>query len=292
MKNPNALMSFGQAIEAAKQGIAVSAQGWDFIDRLTSPTPADKQVPLDQIWSPENRRIGALMGQKELTVKPYFTKMTRQGIENYIPTNEDMFDAWMVSDYFLHCASISVDYDHSDSEINMSFSVMTDSDAAQANLPFAQLYQQKMIGYHNNIYFIAGNESSNKLNATIFNTLVQHTNNRMAKETFDGFIINQEFYKDGWTEYCDPIAVAEYKLITINEKDFDIDEQLPEHCPINVIVDVGSLIDLNLPTGDSALDFVTAQLERMNQTNLSINWVEFDLGDELSASAAANKGEE
>lgn len=292
MKKANQLMTFGQAIELAKQGIPVSAQGWDFIDRLTACTSATMLVPVDEIWSPENRRIGALLGQKEVPVKPYFTKMTRQGIENYIPTNEDMFDLWMVSEAYLHCTSITADYDFLHRSIDMSFALMTDEHVINGNLPFTQLYRQKMIGYHDNVYFVAGSEAPNKLNATIFNTLVQHANNRMNDRTFDGFVTDVDFYQDGWLGYCDGIAGAKYNLIVIDERNFDIDTMIPTHQAVNVILDAGSLMDISLPTGDTALDFITAQLIRMSHDNQHVNWVEFDLGDELTASAALDEGAE
>ena len=289
MLKANPLMTFGQAIELAKHGIAVSAQGWDLVDRITG-IHETKRVDTDQIWSPENRRVGTLLGSPDAKtpVKPYFTKMTRQGIENYIPTNADMFDFWMRSESYLRCKSISIDMDGSEEGLNLSFGLISAEDHANSELPFWDLYANNLIGFHNRVYFIAGSKAPNILNAAVFNALCQHANNRMSTESFDGFVLTPEFYQDGWLGYCD-IDTAHYQMMELTPSWFDVDSQITDLSnPVTIIVDEESLTGMDLIIGDNALDFVCNQLIQLSEENPNVNWVVLNLKNQIELSAAAN----
>ena len=278
---------FSTAMNFIRKGVPVSASNWNFVDRLSGTTET-KQVRTEDIWLPENRRVSELIHGKTgvVNVKPYMTKMTLGGIENYIPTNEDLFDKWMRADTFLHCTSIN-HYPEESDDVNLTFHLMSGKEHINNNLPFWKLYEQEMIGYHNRFVFIAGTDAANKLNATIINTLQQYANIRNMDKAYDGFIMDAGFYKDDWRDYCDKSQIY-YNLLTIDSRDFDIDmliQNLLIVGPVNVFIDVGSLIHLQLPTGDSALDHVTNQLIVLSESNPNLNWVTLDFQEEISNSA-------
>ena len=194
-------MNFSQAIEKAKQGIPVSTNNWDFIGRLTG-TNEIKQVPANQIWSPENRRIGALLEGSEgnINVLPYMTKMTRQGIINYIPTNEDMYANWMPSDVAQRCSIIEA---NDEDNVVIKTELISSHEHLGSHFPFWMLYAQDMIGYHHRAIFVAGCRSNNLINSTIFNQLSTAINDRATDEDTTGFTTDLGFYKDDWNAYCD-----------------------------------------------------------------------------------------
>lgn len=284
--------TFGEALELAKNGVAVSATSWDFVDRLTGTKDA-KHVPADQIWSPENRRIGALLVGKNgpVPVLPYTTKMTRNGIINYSPDNKDLYDTWMRSDVALRCSNIYMTEDSE--EINVILEQMTSNEHLQLDLPFWMLYDQDMIGYHHRSVFIAGHRSANVLNSTLFNMLSSHIDNRKEVRIHDGFDVDVDFYGDGWMECCDENQ-KQYLHFNIDEHDFDIDQLFSvylknEYDPCNIFVDIDSLNDMNLNNGDNALEHVRAQILFLTKQYPNIHWVTFSLSEEMTRSKSLNE---
>ena len=283
--NQNHILSFSQAFELAKTGVPVSSSLWDHVDRITS---IDKvmQVQADQIWSPENRRIGALLkGPKGLIdVNPYSTKITRQGIINYIPTNEDLHAEWMRSDYVMRCVGISHSPEESDG-YNLAFARTTPFEHIGANLPFWKLYDQEMIGYHHNAIFIAGGSKANIINSLIYNMLSSAIDNRFTQTMYDGFIDDDKLLEDeGWVDCCTP-DVRDYFHIVMSEKDFDIDTHfLIVDKPLNVFIDIDSLNELNLVNGENALEYVRGQMMLLKQKFPLLNWVSFSLKEEMQGS--------
>ena len=279
-------MNFSQAIEKAKQGIPVSTNNWDFIGRLTG-TNEIKQVPANQIWSPENRRIGALLEGSEgnINVLPYMTKMTRQGIINYIPTNEDMYANWMPSDVAQRCSNIEAnDIGDGIDDFIIKTELMSSREHLSSHMPFWMLYDQDMIGYHHRAIFVAGCRSNNLVNSTIFNMLSAMINDRTIDEDTTGFTTDLGFYKDDWNAYCDG-QQEEYLHLDLDERDFDIDYRITSvNKPTNLFIDIDSLNQMNLSNGENAVDYVKAQCIELSKKFPLLNWVSFSLKEELGNS--------
>ena len=283
-------MDFSQAIEKAKQGIPVSASNWDFIGRLTG-TNETKQVPANQIWSPENRRIGALLEGEEgnINVLPYMTKMTRQGIINYIPTIEDMYAHWMPSDVAQRCSIIEA---NDEDNVVIKTELISSHEHLGSHFPFWMLYAQDMIGYHHRAIFVAGCRSNNLINSTIFNQLSTAINDRATDEDTTGFITDLDFYNDDWNAYCDG-QQKEYLHLNLDERDFDIDYRIISvNKPTNLFIDIDSLNEMNLSNGENALDYVKAQCIALNEKFPLLNWVSFSLKEEMGNSSNLNKDDE
>lgn len=279
-------MNFSQALEKAKQGIPVSASNWDFIDRLTG-TNEVKEVPANQIWSPENRRIGSLLKGPEgnIDVLPYLTKMTRRGIINYIPTNEDMYSNWMPSDVANRCSSIEInDLGDGYDEVIIKTELISSSEHLSTSFPFWMLYDQDMIGYHHRAIFVAGCRSNNLVNSTIFNILSEKINNRAIDEDVTGFQTDLAFYNDDWNAYCDG-KQKNYLHLNIDELDFDIDYRITRvDEPTNIFIDTDSLNEMNLRNGENAVEYIRAQCIKLNMKFPLLNWVSFSLKEMSSNS--------
>lgn len=279
-------MNFSQALEKAKQGIPVSASNWDFIDRLTG-TNEVKEVPANQIWSPENRRIGSLLKGPEgnIDVLPYLTKMTRRGIINYIPTNEDMYSNWMPSGVANRCSSIEInDLGDGYDEVIIKTELISSSEHLSTSFPFWMLYDQDMIGYHHRAIFVAGCRSNNLVNSTIFNILSEKINNRAIDEDVTGFQTDLAFYNDDWNAYCDG-KQKNYLHLNIDELDFDIDYRITRvDEPTNIFIDTDSLNEMNLRNGENAVEYIRAQCIKLNMKFPLLNWVSFSLKEMSSNS--------
>lgn len=277
-------MTFGQAIELAKQGIPVSASNWDFIDRITGINETIN-VPVVNIWSPENRRIGMLVRGKNasIPVLPYSTKMTRHGIENYIPTNADMNDKWVRSDVAMRLAGVHYNEQESD-DVVLAFDYFSTEEHLNLDLPFWKLYEQDMVGYHHNTIFIAGSHEANIFNTTLFNMMSAHLNNRLGSTTYDGFVANHDFYQDGWQDYCD-VYQACYTHVHVNEFSFDVDQYIKDiDKPTNIIIDADSLTTINLKNGENALDHIVSQVHLLTKTYPELTWVSISISEEMDRS--------
>ena len=281
------ILSFSQALEFAKKGIPVSNREWGFVDRITSVNKI-MEVEADQIWSPENRRIATLIHGKKamISVQPYSTKMTRSGIENYIPTNADLHGDWMLSDRALRLTGLWYNTEDSD-ECTLKFERVSSKEHLTENLPFWMLYDQEMIGYHSNVIFISGSAKASKMNATIYNMMAQALDNRFVDKVFDDWVVDDEFLEEqNWLEYCD-IQANYYNFIRITKKDFDIYNRVTVDLPVNIIIDTDSLNDLDLPKGDNALDHVLYEIQKLQnaceETNL-INFYAFSLKEQIQHS--------
>lgn len=279
------LLSFGRAIELAKNGHAVSAAHWDLVDRLTG-IGAAMQVPTDQIWSPENRRMSAIMNGTNgvSTVAPYMTKFTRHGIVNYIPTNEDMYAAWMLSDVYPRLIKLEKDPEESD-DVNFTFELMSQDQHLNQDLPFADLYLKNMVGFGTKTFFVSADDKVNKVNAVIYDYLASHANDRCVTISYDGFTLDDAFFdKNEWMDYCSSDA-AKHEFIEIHTRNFDLDLHIYDVAsPVNIFIDIDSLQLLDLPTGDTALDCIIHQCVSMSEHNPNINWIAVSMNDEISKS--------
>ena len=291
MSNTNLLMSFGRAIELAKTGISVSAAHWDLVDRLTGIS-APMEVPTEQIWSPENRRMSTIMHGSDgfSTVTPYLTKFTRQGIVNYIPTTEDIYAQWMLSDVYPRLVSLKRDIEEND-DVYLKFELISKDQHIDQNLPFADLYAKNMVGFGSRVFFIAANDETNRVNAVIYEHLAFNMNKRSSTTSYGGFTVDHAFFdNEEWIDYCGP-DVIKYQFIEINKDKFDIDAcAFDVTSPVNIFVDVDSLQPLDLVTGDTALDNVIHQCIQMEQKYPNINWIAVSVKDEMLKSKV-NEGD-
>lgn len=285
----NALFfGFGQAFELTKLGKAVSCVDWDLVERVTTVAET-KYVEAAQIWSPENRRMGTLLKgpQGAIPVRPYSTKFTREGIENYIPTNQDMNSVWMHSDCFAHCSIFDLDETGEYDVIRFKTELMGKRNHLTENLPFWMLYDQDMIGYHHKAVFIASNRSSNLVNSTIFNVLSEMANKRNNSDQSEIFEADLDFLNDGWNGFCDG-QQKHYLHVNLDEFDYDIDHWFTNITePTNVFIDTDSLNEMNLANGENALEYIRGRCSKLAQDNVLINWVAFSLKEEMGNSKVA-----
>ncbi len=286
-----ALFNFGEAINLAKEGQPVSAIGWDLIDRVTGIDEV-KYVPAEQIWSPENRRMGKLLKGPEglIPVQPYCTKFTRNGIENYIPTNMDMNSHWMLSSTSQRCyLMMFIEGDEGLGEFLIHTNLISAKEHLTQNMPFWMLYEQEMIGYHHNAIFIAGSRDANLVNATIFNKLSALANERTPALCGDSFVADLNFLNDDWKDCC-TVDQENYLTIQLDELDFDFDHLITNvDEPVNVFVDIDSLNELNLRNGENAVEYVKAQCVILNEKFPLLNWVAFSLKEEIGNSSVGTE---
>lgn len=268
-------LTFGEAIELAKKGQPVSASTWDFVDRLTGISTTMVVKP-EQIWLPENRRMAELMGKGTVPVRPYLTRMTREGILNQCFTNEDVYANWLPADVTNRCSYIG--YSESDPETLVLRTELFNVDhAIRFDTPFWMVYEQQMLGYHNNYYFIGGCVSDNIINATIMNLLSQNLDNRSSPSVVNEIGIDNWFLKDGWRDdVCNEDALR-YRFIQLDELDYDFDFWFEDvNKPVSIFVDARSLNQLNLKNGENAIEHVTSVLAKLTQFNPLLNWVVID----------------
>lgn len=259
---------FSHAMRLAKSGVPVSPVTGDFIDRVTG-IENKISVKAQDIWSPENRRIGALLKGPEglIDVLPYTTKMTRNGIINYIPTNEDLYEDWMHSDIAARCTSIQ---SLSENTFELEFERIDSANHLSHHLPFWMLYDQNMIGYHHNAIFIGGQESANWVNALIFHKLSEIINIRNVNKIINVIDVDSDH------------QIENYQDIIISPNDWDLDTKIKvEDAPINIFIDVDSLNTMNLLNGENALESVKAFCYWLAESNPLVNWVSFSLEEEL-----------
>ena len=273
-------LSFSQAIELTSEGIPVSAQHWDFIDRVTGFNTTHF-VNIPQIWLPENRRVSALMYGTEsikIPVTPYLTKMTKKGIENYIPTNTDMFAKWMYSDHVLRLSGTYYDREESDT-CCLTFKRLRPSQEG-TDYRLEDIYDSDMIGYHDRVMFIHQNTSSAKILATIYNMASEAINNRNLTEFTNSFEIDDEFLEeDTWLEDCSLPAIH-YKLVKADEHIFEKLNSIPLDRPINIILDYDSLSDSKVTEDTTLLDKLEYTLKSIESPNLK--WTSISLSKLLS----------
>lgn len=273
------LFDFGHAIRLAKSGVPVSSVNDDFIGRVTG-IEETIQVKSKEIWSKENRRIGALIKGPEglIDVLPYTTKMTRNGIINYIPTNEDLYSVWMFSDAAARCSSIILEPDTGN--YKLEFERFLPDDHLAKHLPFWMLYNQDMIGYHRNAIFIAGKENSNWVNSLIYDQL---SNVIDVRDKHDINVVID-------TENDD--TTTNYQSVVVSPNSWDIDSEIKEiTIPTNIFIDIDSLNNVNLLNGENALESVKDFCQRLVEVNPLVNWVSFSLQEEIQNSDSSRESD-
>ena len=252
------ILTFGQAMDKAREGLAVSASKWLYVDRISTHRHA-MDVPKASIWSPETRKVMQAAGQGMAVVEPYSTKITQSGkrihVNNYIPNNEDMNDEWMLSTTARRLIALEIDED----DFNLSFD-MTDINESYM---FRDLYESNCIGYDRNVIFIGGSVSANIRNATIYNMMEAHLDNRdTGGTTYDGFTADLDFLRDGWLEYCTTRA-HDYQFINIDAVDLIFENQINLKDSI-VIIDKYSLDQFDMSNGENAYNHVSNIMTQMS----------------------------
>ena len=245
------VLTFGQAMDQARKGFAVSAGNWSFIERLSTHTDS-MEVDKEKIWSPVTRLMMDRTGLSSVVVEPYSTKIVPHGnslrVYNYIPNNEDMNDHWMLSTTTRRLVGLEIDED----DFNLTFD-MTDENES---FMFKDLYKSNCIGYGRDVIFIGGSVSANIRNATIYNMMDAHLDNRIpGDKTFDGFTTNADFLKDGWLGYCNHRTYG-YRFINIDAVDLTFYDDINSRDAI-IIVDKYSLDQFNMKNGENAYKHVS-----------------------------------
>ncbi len=243
------LFTYGQAIDLAKQGVAVSGTRWGFVDRV-SGHPKPLQVEAEKIWSATTQEVMKAASKGHIVVEPYCTKITQYGPEltlnNFIPTNEDMNDTWMLSSTARRLTGISIEED----DFNLTFSLTEEKDYYH----FKELYKKNLIGFGRKIVFIAGDVSSNIRAATIYNIMEAQLENRQPDVSYDGFTANLNFLKDGWMDSCTGL-LHNYQFINIDAVDLTFANQICLKDSI-VIIDKYSLDQFDMSNGENAFTHV------------------------------------
>ena len=248
------ILTFGQAMDEARKGFAVSAGNWSFIERLSTHTDS-MEVDKEKIWSPVTRLMMDRTGLSSVIVEPYSTKIVPHGkslrVHNYIPNNEDMNDHWMLSTTARRLVALEIDGD----DFNLTFE-MTDTNEP---FMFKDLYKDNMIGYGRDVIFIGGSVSSNIRNATIYNMMDAHLQNRIpGDKTYDGFTSDADFLKDGWLGYCNHLTY-DYRFINIDAVDLVFWPDIHSKDAI-IIIDKYSLEQFEMQNGENAYKYISSIL--------------------------------
>ena len=257
----NTVLTFGQAMDQARKGLAVSASNWGFVDRLSTHVVA-MEVEKAKIWSPVTNLVMSCAGVEYVTVQPYSTKVTQVGkelhVNNYIPNNEDMNNLWMLSTTARRLTSLGIGEDNDD-EFTLGFELTDINDFYY----FKDLYKSNCIGYNRNVIFIGGSVSANIRNATIYNIMEVHMDNRTPSiKSNDGFIADLDFLKDGWLGYCDERA-HNYQFINLDAVDLSFANQINLKDSI-IIIDKYSLDQFDMSNGKNAYDYVSGIVTQLS----------------------------
>ena len=277
------IISFGDAMEFAKQGISVSNVNWGFRERL-SGHPNAMRVEASKIWSAENRKAALRNPDSAITVRPYMTKTDGEHIDNWLPSAKDMYDQWMLSATYSRLASISQQNGQSDKILNLDFSCIK---ATNPHHPFWMLYDQDMLGYGANTICIGGSDEVNARNLNLISCLEKHISDRSA--IGDDPADDVDTIDVGPCNQIVSLKVDdEYKLLSV-VVDKAFDEQ-PLHAiaatltQTNVYLDVDSLNELELSNGENALEYLKGIIHQMSETNPNINWVSFSFDEQMQLS--------
>lgn len=284
----NTIITFGEAIELAKQGIPVSNVNWGFLDRLTGHLEP-LRVPADKIWSRENRKAALRNADKSITVRPYLTKVDGQHIDNWLPSAKDIYDSWMLSSTYPRLKAITL-VDDEDQAYKLEYELLPDQ---QPHHPFWMLYDQEMIGYFQLAIMIGGDIKTCKRNLLLIESMNLFANYRnintypqeLKNDLVDPSTNSGEFLVVGEEENLgDSSDDIGHAIVVDNEID-DALERLKEHdYPINIFIDSDSLNGMDLFNGENALEYVKGRIVTMSNTNPNINWVSFSLKEEIDNS--------
>lgn len=282
------LLSFGQAMELAKQGVAVSNINWGFQERVSGHIEP-MRVHASKIWSLENCKAASRNSDQSITVRPYLTKVDGNYIDNWLPSAKDIYDPWMKSSVYPRLSRIEL-VDDEDQIYKLSYDLFEEE---YPNHPFWMLYEQEMIGYNQLNIVIGGSNSVNRRNLLLLDQLSAAANCRsiylyheLLKEEFlDPTQDNQIFEDMDYDEEFDDGETVQYAIMIETGKDYDVEEdfrRLKEHTdPVNVFIDVDSLNEMSLFNRENALEYVKGQVMMIAEDKPNINWVAFSLKEQM-----------
>lgn len=286
------LLSFGQAMELAKQGVAVSNINWSFQERVSGHIEA-MRVHASKIWAPENCKAALRNPDQSITVRPYLTKVDGNYIDNWLPSAKDIYDPWMKSSVYPRLSRIEL-VDDEDQIYKLSYDLFAEE---YPHHPFWMLYEQEMIGYNQLNIVIGGSNIVNRRNLLLVEQLSAAANCRsiylyheLLKEELLDPTQDHEIFED--MDY-DEGETVQYSIVIETGKDYDIEEdfrRLKEHTdPVNVFIDVDSLNEMNLYNGENALEYVKGQVVMIAEDKPNINWVAFSLKEQMQIIAPASE---
>lgn len=282
------VISFGDAMEFAKQGISVSNVNWGFRERL-SGHPNAMRVEASKIWSAENRKAALRNPDGAITVRPYLTKTDGDHIDNWLPSAKDMYDQWMLSSTFSRLAVIRQKDSPFTNSLDLEFSLIHDSKPTH---PFWMLYDQNMIGYGANNICFGASSSSNLRNLLLIEKLEKHINNRQ--------VIGNDIADDVDTitvmssgERLTRIDVNDDGELTSTNGHVLVSRQVDDRImtaianiktPTNIYLDVDSLNGIHLGIGENTLEYLKGIIHPMSEVNPNINWVSFSFEEQMQLS--------
>ena len=290
------LLSFGQAMELAKQGVAVSNINWGFQERVSGHIEP-MRVHASKIWSLENCKAASRNSDQSITVRPYLTKVDGNYIDNWLPSAKDIYDPWMKSSVYPRLSRIEL-VDDEDQIYKLSYDLFAEE---YPNHPFWMLYEQEMIGYNQLNIVIGGSNIVNRRNLLLVEQLSAAANCRsiylhheLLKEEFlDPTQANEIFEVMDYDEEYEDDETVQYAIVTETSDGEDAEEdfrRLKEHTdPVNVFIDVGSLNEMNLYNGENALEYVKGQVATIAKDKPNINWVSFSLKEQVQIIASASE---
>ena len=290
------LLSFGQAMELAKQGVAVSNINWGFQERVSGHVEA-MRVPASKIWIPENRKAALRKSDQSITVRPYLTKVDGYHIDNWLPSAKDIYDPWMKSSVYPRLSRIEL-VDDEDQIYSLSFDLFAEKDPHH---PLWMLYDQEMIGYNQLNIVIGGSDLVNRRNLLLIEQMATAVNGRgiyrchelFKHETLDPTREDVFFEEMEYDDEIDEEETVQYAILIEAGKDYDVEKdlrRLKEHTyPVNVFIDVDSLNEMNLYNGENALEYVKGQVATIAEDKPNINWVSFSLKEQMQIITSASE---
>ena len=284
------LLSFGQAMELAKQGVAVSNINWGFQERVSGHIEP-MRVHASKIWSLENCKAASRNSDQSITVRPYLTKVDGNYIDNWLPSAKDIYDPWMRSSVYPRLSRIEL-VDDEDQIYKLSYDLFAEE---YPNHPFWMLYEQEMIGYNQLNIVIGGSNSVNHRNLLLLDQLSAAVNCRsiyLYHELLKEELLDPTQDNEILEEYGDD-GIVQYAILIETGKDYDVEEdfrRLKEHTdPVNVFIDVDSLNEMNLYNKENALEYVKSQVMMIAEDKPNINWVAFSLKEQMQIIASTSE---
>lgn len=292
-------LSFGQAMELAKQGVAVSNINWGFQERVSGHVEA-MRVHASKIWAPENRKAALRNPDQSITVRPYLNKVDGNYIDNWLPSAKDIYDLWMKSSVYPRLSRIEL-VDDEDQIYKLSYDLFAEK---YPQHPFWMFYEQEMIGYNQLNIVIGGSGNVNRRNLLLLDQLSTAANCRsiylyheLLKEVILDPTQDHEILEDmDYDEEDDEDETVQYSIVIETGKDYDVEEdfrRLKEHTdPVNIFIDVDSLNEMSLYNGENALEYVKGQVAMIAEDKPNINWVAFSLKEQMQIIVSASDDQE